>query len=376
MCVLTSVSPFCEESARAQKSQPPGSGFVYVLNEGGTPQPAERIRFPEGLIDAIAKAEVELSLDENVQKGALVFCARAADGREFVALAELHYVGPWHGGYRPQRITDNDGVTFVERHGDATELRIIASGYDTFSRRTIFRANRIVIWDDILLQPLTPATAATIRGTVWLEDEKDLEGIPVSVDGETRDTTDAKGRFTLTGVRSGEIHLDAHKPGYTGTWVNIGVTRGGTANCEIRGYKIRSAEITWVYQSDGTRNLNGNHESGTAIIGPPGMTRIRFDNGFGQVNSNSDFFVEQEKDKLFIRNFDQCGPPGPGFIEIKNNSFDRVTEAPNTGYQSDRRELRPGAVYVFRCYDGKHFAKMEILKVGTAAEIADPVGRD
>lgn len=376
VAVLALVFYIGPSHADGQSSRPDEPPFVYIMNENGVPQSAEQVRIPDGLIDAVAQAEVALQLDDNIGKGALIYRVRSSDGRPFEATTERHYLTPGHVGYIPKRLKAGEPAIEVMGHGQVFELRVIAPGYDTFTRRAILRRDQIILWDDIILEPLSPTATATIRGIVRFEDNADPNGMLIQVDGDPSGFVAADGRFVASGLRSGEIRVSTLKQGYYGLFSTVEVKRGGTATCELRGYLERAARVRWVFQPDETRNLMDNVQSGIATLSPTRLHRVSFEGGFRQVRDKSDFFIEQKDDKLTIVNCDQTGPIGPGFIHVKDSLFDQITEAPEGAYWYVKHEIQPGFIFVFRCYDGKHFAKMEILQVGTAAEIGDLTGGD
>ncbi len=54
---------------------------------------------------------------------------------------------------------------------------------------------------------------------------------------------------------------------------------------------------------------------------------------------------------------------GPAFLQMNNTSYDKLIKAPVSGYNRLTKILRPGDVYVFRCYDGELYAKLVVLEI-------------
>ena len=351
-----------------------GTPYRYILNANGKPLSRNQITIPEHLLPLVEQAERDLATDKHLNDGAIIYCVRSADGKIGKARTEVHSLGPRYGGHRPGRITEGGTSLYFKRHGEAVELRVMASGYDQFQRRAILRDDQILIWDDIVLDPVQAGTGGTVHGTVWLEGSPNLDGILVSVNREAGNFTDGQGRFSLTELPEGDLNISAHKGGYLGLTAKVSVGKGATGTCELRGYRLRTALVQWAFQPDGSRNLSGNQPGGTATISPRGLKRISFSNGFGEVSRKSDMYIRQERSRLLLDAFDQRNPDQPGFIQMDGVGFDELREAPATGYSGVEKELTPGAVFACKSYDGQHYGKLVVLRVdgGPSAEAAEP----
>ena len=321
----------------------------------------------DSIEEAVAKAEGALDTEKCRRDTALVYVIRTANNRLVNVRSELHYVGGGRGGYVPgSMFTDETVLRLIPnvRNSQAVEFRLIAPGFETYKRRAILRPGEILVWDDIVLEPLTRYSAASIMGRVWLEDDADTDGMVISVNREAVTFTDESGYFVTEPVSSGELYVSTYKRGYTGLHTKLKVGRGETAVCGLRGYRERFARVRWVYQPDGTRDFTNAVVMGEATLSPRKLYRVRFATGFQQANlGRSDFMIRQKEDRLVLYHFDVSGPKSPRFIAVTDTPFDDIASAPKSGYIRRESVLHPDTVYVFRCYDGKHYAKMEVLEI-------------
>lgn len=205
----------------------------------------------------------------------------------------------------------------------------------------------------------------SLEGRVYLEDDADPGDIRVKVRGvDVMTRTDENGEFVLPGLDIGEVRVSAFKDGFYGLYAKAVVLEGETVSCEIVGHRIRKAKVRWVYQPDGSKDLSGdNIVGGTSILEARVLDRVSFGQGFKQVGAYSDFLMYQKADKLGIRNFDsRSGDDRPVLMEVES-SFDELIEVGEIGSLGQSRTISAGKVFVFRCFDGKHYAKMEIVEI-------------
>jgi len=319
------------------------------------------------MYDAIAKADSEMiNSDENKGKGTLIYRIRSEDGRLDEESArrtrtEFHWTGRGRGGYRPKTVDEGEIIIIYARDRQPAELRVMHHDYHEFRKTVTFEKQKIIVWDDISLRRVTPETSCTVKGTVRLENDADPEGIRVSGGGASA-KTDEKGNFELKELRSGLVRIGAIKAGYHGLYDEVNVDKGQTATCRLEGYRIRKAKVRWMYQPDGSKDFtNYNVVTGTAILQDNELDRVSFAEGFKQVCGESDFLIYQKEGSLIVRNFD-VGPGRPVINEI-HKPFVDITEVPNLNNDRQPYILEAGKVYVLRCYDGEHYAKMEVLEV-------------
>ncbi len=155
-------------------------------------------------------------------------------------------------GYRRRSISNDEYKFYIGKPGVTYELRVMAPGYHQFSREITFGEEQVVIWENVVLEPVTSDTASTITGTLWLESSKDkLGGVIVRAD-DSRTITDDNGRFTLSGLRSADLTISAKVEGYIGLgeWVNL--KKASKINVDLKGYRKRKYKIEWAHQDSGS----------------------------------------------------------------------------------------------------------------------------
>ncbi len=317
----------------------------------------------EELLALAKKTRDELkNSQEHENEGALIYRVHSEQGLLDRARTEFHWTGRGRGGYRPDNVSEGQTEMKFERAGQPAELRVIHSDYHEFRRPVVFEKGIVTVWDDIVLERVSPESSCTVKGTVHLEDDAEPGDISVSA-GDASVTTDENGAFTLTGLRSGEVSVSAQKSGYHGLYTSVNTARGQTASCQLNGYRIRKAKVRWAYQPDGSKVFDNNDiVTGTAVLQDDELDRVSFAEGFAQVCGESDFLVYQTKDTLTMRNFDTRSGNGPAIFETDSNFAD-VNEVPDFDNNHQSHTLQAGKVYIFRCYDGQHYAKMEVLEI-------------
>ena len=339
-------------------------------SSAGQEDPAKktlRQRQFKSLAEAIDRADEELETDYAYGVAVLVYTIRTPDDQTMPIRTELRSIGNAGGGYIPGKASTNEAVVrpvFVRKSTRPVALHILAPGFDRYIRRVILHPGELVVWEDIVLEPMTNRSTASLVGHVRLEDDdEELEGMVIYIDQEAVAFTDASGRFEVDPVRAGKLRVSTHKSGYLGMNAEVKVAAGDLERCELVGYRKRFARVRWAYQPDGTRNFDGAMPTGTAVLSTRKLSRVSFAKGFQQINSRSDFLISQVDDQLVLRHFDMRSGKSPASILIKDTQFDEVYEAPESGYAQSETPLRPGDIYVFRCYDGKHYAMMEVLEI-------------
>ncbi len=320
------------------------------------------------LEEAIVGAEVELAREHIHGVATVIFSARARDEHRFRGKAEIRLVGPSATGYHGGMLSDGEYVLdpmFIVGSTIPVELHIIVPGYERYVRPMILQAGDLLVWDDIVLEPLTPRNTGSIVGRVRLEDPKQgLNRILISVDDEAVAFTDEQGAFVVEGARPGMVKIQATKAGFVGLSAEVRVVVGGRESCLLVGYRKRYALVRWAYQPDGTRSFVENTLNGEAVLMTNNLRRVSFSRGFkDEPFGRSDFLVEQVEDHLILRHFDVSGPERPGSLRIADGSFDDLAAAPETGYEQAKWRLRKGDLFVFHCFDGQHYAMMEIMEV-------------
>lgn len=244
------------------------------------------------------------------------------------------------------------------------DLRFLSHGYETIKKEVFINGGDILMWDDLVLQPISRRSAATVAGRVTLESNADPAGAVIVINGSDVAVADDDGYFVAYPVAPGDLRVSVTKAGYDSTPENVHVKPGETATRNLRAYRYRYAHVRWVYQPDGSRDFTCGTEAGESWLSITGLNRISFAKGFSEVNGRSDFFVYQDGDKLRYKHFDQTGYDPQGSVYLDDVDFDALDEAPKDGYDRRRKMcLHPGMVIVVACYDGKHFGKLQVLEI-------------
>ena len=75
------------------------------------------------------------------------------------------------------------------------------------------------------------------------------------------------------------------------------------------------------------------------------------------------FFINQIKDSLTVNNTDDTYK-GPGIAKLSGVKFQEVETVPNLEFSSRKiLAFERGDLFLLRCYDGKHYAKLEVLDI-------------
>jgi hypothetical protein len=319
----------------------------------------------DSLEAALAAADIELRRAHRLGVATIIYAARTHDDRGFRGSAELRSVDPSGGGYIPGTLSGGEYILqpiFVFRSTRAVELHILVPGYERFLRRAILRDGDMLVWDDILLDPLTARTTGSIGGRVWLEDEnEELGGIVISVDGEAAAFADDAGYFVLDRVRGGKVTVAATTAGYTSLTEEVEVVPGRQEACLLRGFRRRFAPLRWAYQPDGTRVFDRNVQAGEAVLTAGRLQGVTFGRCFAQSDARSELFVVQKADRLVVHF--GAGPERSAALRMAGRSMGEIHEVPESGYTQSPWTLRPGDLVAFRCHDGAHYAMMEVIEI-------------
>jgi hypothetical protein len=315
--------------------------------------------------EAVAEGERMLSEGHWMNLAIVIFSVRAMDGLPFRGKTKLYDARGL--GHIPGQVGPGEFVLKVVQVRETTypaALHLIVPGFTRLEKRVILRAGDLVIWDDIVLEPISPKNAGSIAGRVWLEDEEEsVDGIVISVDGEALAFTNNQGYFVIDEVRSGTVTLLASKRGFAGLREKVKVKAGTQTAVVLSGYKLRFAHVRWLYQPDGTRSLKGVLPQGEEILGLSDRRRVSFAKGLANVQGRSDFSIKQVGHELVLWHFDVNTGDRPEAILLKSGTFDNVFEAPDGGYRRKQWTLREGDLFVIKCFDGKHYGMLYIISV-------------
>lgn len=327
---------------------------IATLALGPTRAPAAQA-FPS-VDEAVAYANQTLA--DEVWKGCAAVIAVPRVDPERAEMVQVTF----HVGYGRTYASVRPGQALVEimRWPEGSGVRLQALGHHELVHKFAVGPGKILVIDDLALEPIAPGEGAEVLGVVKLEDGVDPEGIAVTV-GCIRTETDKFGRFRATGLGAGETSVRASVPNHRGLSATTELRRGGKDFVLLEGWRPRYALVRWAYQPEPTTDLTTGLVTGRGLLDANDLDRISFAQGFTVVTGLSDFLVQQREDRLTIRNFD-IGRDPPGIEYLPDISFDEVRKAPPAlGRQT--HELVEGGVYVFRCFDGEHYAKMEVLRI-------------
>ncbi|MCB9849767.1 MAG: carboxypeptidase regulatory-like domain-containing protein [Phycisphaerales bacterium] len=306
---------------------------------------------------AMDYANTALAQDESERLGAIVISVDADIDEPASVNCEFRI---W-AGRRYQSFRTDQVLVEVGSWGPDCGVRLRVPGFHEVERKFGVMPGEVLVLEGLRLEQVTEADAVDITGLVKLEDDASPAGVDVRI-GETRVKTDAYGRFRFPGLGAGEIRVSAYAPGFVGMYDTIEAKRGERNFVMLTGWQPRRAYVHWGYQPDGSHDLSRGLEEGYAIISDQDIDRVSFAEGFKDVRGESDFAVMQRKDRLIIRNFD-VGKGRPGILRLAETSFDEVVQAPDVPYPEKDYPLDEGDVFVFKCYDGEHYAKIEVLQL-------------
>lgn len=260
------------------------------------------------------------------------------------------------------------GVFFVSKGGEEVTLIFECTGYHELSRTVEVSGGKVLVVDDLVMERPTEADQSTIIGRVWLEDSDEIEGITVRI-GDDAITTDEKGRFRFDKLPSGKKYVSAYKPGYIFSGGTVQIERGTNEVVALKGYLIRSAQVQWAYQPLESRDLSDGLVWGEAVLDTREMDNIVFAGESEERKHRPDVGVYQKGTELILR-CSHIGSDGPGFIQLEDIGLDEILQAPKAEYKHPRTPLKEGDAFICKTYDGKHFAKLQVLaiNVGTTAK--------
>ncbi len=270
-----------------------------------------------------------------------------------------------HRGYRQIECMQGTIETIWLRLDTDYQFLADSRGYHQLVRTVPSKDNRIVVLDNLKLEPVTANTKATLKGTIKLEGNADLSGIKVKAGKTYETTTNSAGQYSFNNIGAGEIYLSAYKKGYTLARSQVNLKRGETKRCDLQTYLKRSAQVRWSFQPNGSRRFSGKDlREGKAILQAGGLDQVSFKNGFVQVQEKRDFLLFQKKDQIFLRLFD-TGKNHAEFMKIKATAYDELLLAPERGYETRQLTVYEGDVYVFKCQGNAGYAKLEVSAILT-----------
>lgn len=308
-------------------------------------------------------------------KGGICIAGRVtfSDGRP-VQWPQDVQVNLHHGIDKPLRVYKDgwfimDSVISAHYAGPAKGFVIRAFGYDPIDA-SIDVYDGEMTYVDFVMQKTPPDKLASVKGTVYDENDTPLEGAHVTLSfpfanlgsggrPERSVITDSTGRFLFEGLSSAKHNVTAYAESRaydSGTFTPM---PGHTAIENRKLYPNRSITINYVYQPDGSRNFSeGDLQKGTMhwIFGNEGVNFSK-----GTIESYTpgdlrDLELRQDQNVLYFQNFYVNGRNG--FYDAGPVDFDSITQADGnqSRYSTRRQECITGHVYVVRTYED-HYVK-------------------
>ncbi|MCA9252295.1 MAG: hypothetical protein KDA54_14310 [Phycisphaerales bacterium] len=252
-------------------------------------------------------------------------------------------------------------VYFVYVKPEKIKLRLYQTGYHDINRTFEVAQGDVLVVDDLVLEKPTADTCAEVVGRVWLEGEKNHAGVSVRL-GPQRTISDVNGQFRFDGMpaRKG-WRIIAEMKGFHFDPAQFDLYRNSSELRILSGYKVRGALVRWAYQPNETNDLSNDIIEGRTVVGFSPRQFLRFAEGLLETNRDYDLKIEQRGQNVTLayEGFSRKS----GIIRLRDIPFDDVAQAPEVSYQPKMVPLADGDVYVFRTTDGKHFAKMEVLRL-------------
>ncbi len=307
------------------------------------------------------KLQKECVTEQRWHSRALVYRIRTNDKKQQQRInVEFQYGLTGSGGTMGSNCLTNTFNVFWMSIDCNFRLRADLPGYHQLERKILAEGSRILVLDDLELEPVTPDNQATLTGTVHLEDDADPSGIRIRT-GKYTVTTDASGKFFFPSMGSGVFTIYGHKDGYLGMHETVNLKRKESQNITLHGYRERLAVVRWAYQPNESRNLTGKDLiEGFAVLRANGLDRVSFKEGFVNVNGESDFGIRQKEEKLILSHSDGGREEGQ-YMVVKNRTMDDVVHAPGGEYRTRSITLAQGDVYVIKCWGHRNYGKMEVL---------------
>ncbi|MGB0714848.1 MAG: hypothetical protein ACPGXK_03165 [Phycisphaerae bacterium] len=333
-----------------------------------------REQHPKTIAKAIQIAQAELAAGKHPGKGAVVFAVNTRQARnqspnnQNALRYRLSTIGG--GGYFPGQMMPGEIVTRYFRNDFQFELTAWGQGYHQLAERGVIRQGRVVVFDKLFLNPVTPGTACTLEGKVELEGRNSPGPVSVWIRGFPKFMTRPDGTFTVNDLGSGHYQVHSTESGFYGGWAHVTLTQGKTSFAAITMEKERYAVVRWAFQPNGTRDLEFGLETGVASVSAVSDRSFSLSEGFKSTRQRPDIAVRQDDGVLSFWSSHQ-GKEGPGLIKLDGVSFDDVKIAPHAAYTRDWQPMVAGSNYIVKTYDGKRFGKIEVLLVTTEKSEAD-----
>lgn len=292
-------------------------------------------------------------------------------------------VPPYPGGVF--RVRPGHPEVVFHQPAEECELHVSASGHHQFRRPINLRSGQVIVLDDVALTPILADTSARISGLVEIKGSGVADSAIVTLSfgpGQIpiqSTIADASGRFSMSHAPSGLFRITARKQGYRFTSVPVEHEKRDEIETVVQGYPLLGARVRWAYRSGASWNfaepavLAGERvlcsQSGGAS---PRSYACR--GGFQPVPwhlnyhyGSADFFLYQAEDNLLLGT--ESGTLMCRKVDETSDDYAASLLAPASGLRLDE-----GASYLFKCRDGEHHAKMEVLKIlEGAAEIREAI---
>lgn len=323
---------------------------------------------PQSIPQAIQMAQKELDDGKHPGRGAVVFTVntpstpQSSGKNQNLLQFRLNTLGG--GGYYPGQMQEGEIVTRYFRKDWQFDLRIWGVGFHQSVERGVVREGRVLVFNNISLEPVRPTTACTLKGNVVLEGRTKTGPVSVWIRGFPYFKSAPDGTFAIHDLGEGQYQVHASESGYLTGWAYVTLERGKTSTVQLNLEQERYAVLKWGSQPNGTRDLQYGLKTGLAAVSAREARSFTITDGFDAPSGKADIAVRQENG---IPTFwcSHQGKNGPGILKLDGVSFADIKVAPNTAYDCDWQPIEVGSTYIVQSYDGTHFAKIEVLLVTT-----------
>lgn len=245
------------------------------------------------------------------------------------------------------------------------DFQLTVPGYVKIQDEMEFRESRLLV-KTYSLQPLIRENSASLKGRVNLPNGKPASGALVRVYDWATVRTDSQGCFAVTPISPGSFMVRAEYPGAEAQ-VSAVLEAGKASDVALTLQPARTVHLRWAYQA---KDSETSFDTGQVIAGEVFVSaqssRLSLRRQHPLAGWGSDIMMVEKEGRMVFWLYDVSGQ-GNGLLKM-NVPFDQVRRAdPKANYEFLRGSpVEKGDVYVVRCCQGSHYAKIQILDVNSA----------